>query len=83
MQNGCDACHAVRGTAATGRVGPDLTHLGGRKTLGAGLLPVTAENISRFVRETDHTKPGVEMPAFNTMSEADAAAIAAWLGDLT
>ena len=83
MQNGCDACHAVRGTAATGRVGPDLTHLGGRKTLGAGLLPVTAENISRFVRETDHTKPGVEMPAFNTLSEADAAAIAAWLGDLT
>ena len=83
MQNGCDACHAVRGTEARGRVGPDLTHLGGRKTLGAGLLPVTAENISRFVRETDHTKPGVEMPAFNNLSEADAAAIAAWLGDLT
>jgi len=83
MGNGCNACHAVRGTEAAGRVGPDLTHLGSRKTLGAGLLPVTAENISRFIRETDHTKPGVEMPAFHTLSEADAAAIAAWLGALT
>ena len=36
----------------------------------------------RFVRETDHTKPGAEMPAFPDLSETDAAAIAAWLGDL-
>ncbi|GGD33552.1 cytochrome c oxidase subunit II [Aureimonas glaciei] len=83
MANGCDACHTVRGTEAEGRIGPDLTHLGSRRTLGAGLLPMTADNIARFVRETDHTKPGAEMPAFPDLSEADAAAIAAWLGALT
>src|SRR5690606_16445543 len=35
----CGACHAIRGTAANGQAGPDLTHVGARRSLGAGVLP--------------------------------------------
>ena len=39
MQSGCAACHRVAGTEANGLAGPDLTHVGSRRTLGAGILP--------------------------------------------
>ncbi len=81
-RSGCGACHAVRGTASSGRVGPDLTHLASRKTLGAGILPVTPDSIARFVAETDHAKPGVEMPAFPMLPAEDLRAVAEWLGSL-
>ena len=48
LKNGCSACHTVRGTQANGSVGPDLTHVAGRRTLAAGLLPTTGENIAAF-----------------------------------
>ena len=36
QQNTCVSCHTIRGlSGATGTVGPDLTHVGGRSTLGA------------------------------------------------
>lgn len=38
LRNGCGACHTIRGTQARGRVGPDLTHLASRATIGAGTL---------------------------------------------
>ncbi|MBC8130253.1 MAG: cytochrome c oxidase subunit II [Rhizobiaceae bacterium] len=81
--NGCNACHTVRGTGDDGhKVGPDLTHLAARRTLAAGVLPMTPENIGRFIASTDHVKPGVEMPVFDTLSEDDVASIADWLGRL-
>jgi len=82
LKNGCSACHTVRGTQANGSVGPDLTHVAGRRTLAAGLLPTTEENIAAFTRSTDHIKPGVEMPSFGVLPEEDIAAIAEWLGSL-
>ena len=82
IKNGCDACHTVRGTPAEGAVGPDLTHLASRRTLGAGLLAMSEENIATFVRATDHVKPGVEMPAFGVLPDEEITAIAAWLGAL-
>src|SRR5437763_937672 len=42
----CAGCHTVRGTAAAGKVGPDLTHFGRRDTLGAGVKPRTDENLA-------------------------------------
>lgn len=80
--NGCDACHTVRGTEAIGRVGPDLTHLAARQTLAAGLLPMTPDNIARFIASTNHVKPGVEMPSYQALAEDDVASIADWLGRL-
>src|SRR5687767_7322663 len=35
LANGCGACHAVRGTLADGVIGPDLTHVGARLSVGA------------------------------------------------
>ncbi|RIX97940.1 cytochrome B [Aureimonas flava] len=81
-RNGCGACHQVRGTPSDGLVGPDLTHLGSRETLGAGILPVSVDAIQRFVALTEHEKPGVQMPSFATLPEAETRAIAEWLGAL-
>ena len=82
MQNGCGGCHTVRGTPAAGEVGPDLTHVASRRTIGAGLLPATEENIAAFIASPDHLKPGVEMPSFGMLPEAEIARIAEWLGSL-
>ena len=82
LANGCGACHAVRGTPADGVVGPDLTHVGGRLSLGAGTLPNDAESFRRFVELTDEVKPSVHMPAFDMLPPEDLDALAAYLESL-
>ena len=81
-RHGCGACHRVSGTNAKGEVGPELTRFGERMTVGGGLLPNTAENIARFIRETDVLKPRSKMPAYSALSNEDALEIANWLGSL-
>ncbi|TVV75366.1 cytochrome c oxidase subunit II [Sphingomonas solaris] len=80
--NGCGGCHAVRGTAGTGSIGPDLTHFGARATLAAGILPMTTANVARFVRDAGSVKPGARMPAFRHLSPGDTQAIARYLESL-
>jgi len=58
----CINCHTVAGTAATGRFGPDLTHLMSRETLGSGIAPNTPENLRGWIRRPDDLKPGSLMP---------------------
>jgi cytochrome c oxidase subunit 2 len=83
LKHGCAACHAVRGLpGAGGRIGPDLTHLGARAFLGAGLLPNTVDNIDRFIRATRDFKPAARMPSYAALPPGESAAIAAWLGSL-
>src|SRR5690606_9011075 len=82
LRNGCGACHRIDGTEARGTVGPDLSHLGSRLTLGAGILPNTVEEIARFIREPDTIKPGSKMPAFGMLPETEIAAIAGYLKGL-
>lgn len=76
---GCNGCHTIRGTGAAGTIGPDLTHLGSRATLAAGILPMNTANLAAFIRHPERTKPGVRMPAFPQMSEPEATAIARYL----
>jgi len=76
---GCGACHAVRGTAANGTIGPDLTHLGSRRSVGIDTLPLTPENLTRFVAAGQHVKPGNRMPEFRVLAADEHAALAAWL----
>ena len=38
LDHGCSACHTIRGVAAAGELGPDLTHVASRLHLGAGML---------------------------------------------
>jgi cytochrome c oxidase subunit 2 len=58
----CVMCHAIRGTPAGGRTGPDLTHFASRLTLGAGTLPLTRGNLAAWLSDPHMAKPGVHMP---------------------
>jgi cytochrome c oxidase subunit 2 len=80
QQNTCVSCHAIRGLpGATGTVGPDLTHLGSRSTLGAGVIQNTPDNLRAWIRDPQAIKPGVLMPAFASLSESDMSALVDYL----
>lgn len=79
---GCGGCHAVRGTAADGAIGPDLTHVGGRHSLAAATLPNTAEAIAAFIVNNQHIKPENRMPEYATFSVAQLRDLAAYLESL-
>jgi cytochrome c oxidase subunit 2 len=79
---GCGGCHAIRGHLEGSTIGPDLTHFGARRTLGAGTLPMTTAAIAAFIRDPTASKPGALMPAFSGMPAADAEAIATYLAEL-
>jgi cytochrome c oxidase subunit 2 len=59
----CVSCHTIRGTAAHGRFGPDLTHLMSRDTIASGLISNTPENLKRWIEDPEAIKPGALMPA--------------------
>jgi cytochrome c oxidase subunit 2 len=59
----CVNCHAVSGTPAAGRFGPDLTHLMSRHTIAAGAADNTAENLRMWIQNPEAIKPGSLMPA--------------------
>ena len=59
----CINCHAVAGTAANGRFGPDLTHLMSRDTIASGAVPNTQANLRRWIQNPDAIKRGSKMPA--------------------
>ena len=82
LENGCGACHRIRGTEADGLVGPDLTHVGSRNTLAAGVLPNTPEAFRDWIGHPRLIKPGAEMPAFGMLPDADLVALTAYLEGL-
>jgi cytochrome c oxidase subunit 2 len=77
---GCMACHTIDGVAA-GVLGPDLTHVGSRTTIAAGILPNTAEGLARWLRNPVAEKPGSLMPRM-PLTEEEIAALAAYLKSL-
>ncbi len=81
VQNTCVNCHTIRGVSAD-NVGPDLTHLGSRATLGAGVIDNTPDNLHRWIRDASSIKPGVLMPAFADLSEAELNALVDYLEGL-
>ena len=82
LANGCGACHAIRGTPARGRLGPDLTHVGSRPSLAAGTLPNDAAAFARWIARTHSVKPDAVMPEFGMLPDAEVHAIAAYLEGL-
>lgn len=73
LDNSCVGCHTVRGTEADADLGPDLTHLASRSTLGSAILPNTRENLARLITDPQGVKPGVTMPPTSlTDNELDA-----------
>lgn len=65
LSEGCGACHTIRGTEAAGQVGPDLTHVGSRQTIGAGRLPATLDDMRLWLDHTEALKPEVKMPTYD------------------
>lgn len=82
LANGCGACHGIRGSPARGVIGPDLTHVGGRLSVGAGILPNDHGGFLRFISSTDVVKPEVHMPAFGMLASDELQAMAAYLKGL-
>jgi cytochrome c oxidase subunit 2 len=78
----CAACHAVRGTAATGQHGPDLTHLQSRALIAGAMLPNDTGNLRRWIAHPQGVKPGVNMPDMDDLPPADINALVTYLRTL-
>lgn len=77
----CINCHAVNGTVANGRFGPDLTHLMSRSTIAAGAALNTPENLRLWIQDPDAIKRGSLMPAMQ-LSKPDLDALVGYLETL-
>lgn len=82
LSSGCGACHAIRGTEARGIIGPDLTHLGSRRSLAAGTLRNDRAAIARWIAESQHVKPENLMPPYGIFTAAELDLLAAYLAGL-
>ncbi|MFZ5825064.1 MAG: cytochrome c oxidase subunit II [Bacillota bacterium] len=67
----CYACHAIQGSKAQANVGPNLTRLSERSTLGAGLIANTEENLKAWIRNPALIKPGNLMPGHPNLTEEE------------
>ena len=77
----CINCHAIAGTNAMARVGPDLSHVASRETLGAGIVRNTPDNLAHWIRDPNSIKPGLLMPNLN-LSDDEVQAVTAYLETL-
>lgn len=77
----CANCHAISGTTAQGRFGPDLSHFGSRATLAAGAAENTPENLRAWIKDPDTFKPGCLMPAMK-LSDQEIDEVADYLATL-
>lgn len=83
----CITCHTVRGHAGAGITGPDLTHIGSRSTIGAGLLENNREQLQRWLHDPGAVKPGNKMAkgyvdSKITLTAEDEVALVAYLESL-
>ena len=81
VQSTCVSCHTIRGTSESAAVGPDLTHLAGRATLGAGAAVNSPVMLEQWIRDARVLKPGVLMPPY-ALPREDMLALVAYLGGL-
>jgi cytochrome c oxidase subunit 2 len=81
LSHACAGCHTIRGTDAAGTVGPDLTHVGSRVSIGAGTLPNTPTDLAIWISNSQTVKPGNLMPPV-PLSPDDLEAVVAYLEGL-
>jgi cytochrome c oxidase subunit II len=77
----CAMCHAITGTSAASRAGPDLTHLASRRTIAAGTLPNTRGALAGWIVDPQRIKPGANMPP-NQLAPQDLEALLTYLQSL-
>ncbi|HVZ23755.1 MAG TPA: cytochrome c, partial [Vicinamibacterales bacterium] len=81
MSSSCVNCHTIRGTQASGDVGPDLTHLQSRATIGAGTILDTHRDLTHWIVDSQAIKPGNQMPDMR-LTGRELQALLAYLGGL-
>ncbi len=90
LSSGCSACHTVRGTQADGTLGPDLTHVGSRVSLAAGVFTggnpgqpsVDARDFSEWIADPARFKESVHMPRFGMLPDEDLRSLSVYLQSL-
>jgi cytochrome c oxidase subunit II len=81
LGSSCSSCHAIRGTPARGFVGPDLTHIASRTSLAGDTIPDTRSYLARWIVDSQHFKPGNQMPDLE-LSGSQLRALVAYLESL-
>jgi cytochrome c oxidase subunit 2 len=84
-RSACIGCHTVRGTIAASPVGPNLTHIGTRSTIAAGIYPNDARHLRLWIKNARIMKPGSQMPTLG-LGQRDpitGATVSAGLGGLS
>jgi cytochrome c oxidase subunit II len=81
MSHACVMCHAIGGTQAGGRAGPDLTHIGSRRMLAAGEFPLNRGTLEAWIADPQGLKPGSQMPAVPLEAD-ELGAVSAYLESL-
>ncbi len=81
LTNACMNCHAIQGTAANGRFGPNLTHFGSRETLGSGAIINNMDNLTSWIRNPSGMKEGALMPPMQ-LTEPQLEQVSAYLTSL-
>jgi cytochrome c oxidase subunit 2 len=93
LAQSCQACHTIRGLtdrpenirqqiADTSRLGPDLTHVGSRRTIGAGTLNNHRGTLAGWIADPQAIKPGVFMPPSQDLDGETLRALATYLEHL-
>ena len=77
----CASCHTISGTQAGGTLGPDLTHVGGRRYIAAGLAPTTQGSLAAWIADPQTMKPGNNMP-YVPLTALELRQLAAYLAGL-
>ncbi len=80
LAGGCLACHTIQGVSG-GMIGPNLTHFGSRKTLAAGILKNSPENLAKWLRDPPAMKPGALMPKL-PLTDEQVTTLVSYLGAL-
>jgi cytochrome c oxidase subunit 2 len=79
FRGGCATCHAIRGTEANGRLGPDLTHIGSRHSLAAGTLRNHIGTMAGWIAGPQDLKAGSLMPNSDSFTGPELRTLSAWL----
>jgi cytochrome c oxidase subunit 2 len=81
LSSTCVMCHAINGTPANSNIGPNLTHLASRNTIGAATLQNDSEHLMRWISDSQQIKPGNRMPP-NPLTPDDLKSLIGYLQNL-
>ena len=77
----CSNCHRIAGTPAQADIGPDLSHLGSRQTLAAGVFDNNPANLEAWIADPQKFKPDCNMPDLQ-LEPQELMALTAYLKEL-